>query len=109
MNLKGNKLDYYERKAVEILEKKGFTNIRKVAKRSEESFDLTAENEGIKYCIEVKGTGQIGVMGRYIVPSHELKALYMHYLLKDRERALLMFVDDYNNYCIFQMVDGFMA
>lgn len=96
---------HYERKAVKILEKKGFTNISKV---SEESFDFTAEKEGITYCIEVKGTGQVGVMGRYTVPSHELKALYMHYLLKNTQKALLMFVDDYDNYCIFQMVDSFM-
>ena len=96
---------HYERKAVKILEKKGFTNIRKV---SEESFDFTAEKEGITYCIEVKGTGQVGVMGRYTVPSHELKALYMHYLLKNTQKAFLMFVDDYDNYCIFQMVDSFM-
>jgi len=93
---------YYEKKAVKILEEKGFTNIRKA---SEESFDFTAEKEGITYCIEVKGTGQSGVLGRYTVPSHELKALYMHYLLKDTEKALLMFVYDYYNYCIFQMVD----
>lgn len=101
-------MDFYERKAVKILEKKGFSNIRKVTKASGESFDLTAEKEGIKYRIEVKGTSQRGVMGRYTVPWHELKDLYLHYLLKDKEKALLMFVDDYDNYCIYQMVDGFM-
>jgi len=99
-------LAYYEKKAVKILEKKGFTNIKKV---SGEPFDFTAEKESVKYCIEVKGTGQSGVMGRYIVPSHELKALYTHYLLKDTEKALLIFVDDFDNYCIFEMVDGFMV
>jgi len=101
-------LGYYEQKAIKILEKKGFCNISKVSKVSGESFDLTAEKEGVKYCIEVKGTGQSGVMGRYIVPWHELKNLCQHYLLKDRERALLVFVDDYDNYCIFQMIDGLM-
>lgn len=97
---------YYEQKAVEILKNKGFSNIRKV---SGESFDFSAEKEGIRYCVEVKGTSQLGVMGRYIVPSHELKDLYMHYLLKDKEKALLIFVDDYDNYCIFEMIDGFMV
>lgn len=101
-------MDYYERKAVKILEKKGFTNIKKV-KTSEESFDLRARKEDRTYCIEVKGTGQVGVMGRYSVPWHELKALYLCYLLKETKKALLMFVDDYDNYCIFQIVDGFMV
>ena len=98
-------MSFYEEKAIRILKQKGFINIKKV---SRESFDLTAEKESIKYCIEVKGTGREGQMGRYIVPKHELKALYMHYLPKGTEKALLMFVDDYDNYCIFEMVDGFM-
>lgn len=97
---------YYEQKAVEILKNKGFTNIRKV---SDESFDFSAEKEGKRYCVEVKGTSRLGVMGRYTIPSHELKDLYMHYLLKDTEKALLIFVDDYDNYCIFEMIDGFMV
>lgn len=97
---------YYEQKAVKILEDKGFSDIEKV---SGESFDFTAEKEGIKYYVEVKETSQLGAMGRYIVPSHQLKDLYMHYLLKDREKALLIFVDDYDNYCIFEMIDGFMV
>lgn len=98
-------MSIYEEKATRILKQKGFINIKKV---SGESFDLTAEKEGVKYCIEVKGTGHEGQMGRYIVPQHELKALYAHYRLKDKEKALLMFVDDYENYCMFEMVDGFM-
>ena len=98
-------MDYYERKAVNILEKKGFHDIKKA---SSEHFDFIAEKEGTRYCIEVKGTSQSGVMGRYIVPWHELKDLYLHSLLKDKEKALLVFVDDYDNYCIFQMIDGSM-
>ena len=94
---------HFENKAIEILKKKGFLNIRKV---SDESFDFIAERENIKYCIEVKGTSQSGVMGRFVVPSHELKDLFMHYLSKDKEKSLLMFVEDYENYCIFEMSDG---
>jgi Holliday junction resolvase len=94
----------YEERATRILKRKGFANIKKV---SGESFDLMAEKEGIRYCVEVKGTGQRGVMGRYVVPQHELRALYAHYR-KDKEKTLLMFVDDYENYCMFEMVDGFI-
>jgi len=95
----------YEKRAVEILMEKGFSNIKRAFG---EHFDLVAEKEGLRYCIEVKGTSLSGVTGRYTVPWHELKALYAHFLLKDKERALLMFVDSLGNYCIFQMIDGFM-
>jgi len=30
-------------------------------------------------------------------------------LLKNREKALLIFVDGYDNYAIFEMIDGFMV
>lgn len=99
-------MSMYEEKATRILKQQGFVNIKKV---SGESFDLTAEKENIRYYVEVKGTGQQGVMGRYVVPQHELKALYMHYLLKDKEKAVLIFVDDFDNYCMFEMVDGFIV
>jgi hypothetical protein len=75
---------------------------------SGESFDLIAEKDGLRYCVEIKGTGHEGVMGRCVVPMHELKALYSHYLLKETERALLIFVNSYDDYFIFQMIDGFM-
>jgi len=49
-------MSFYEQKAIKILEKKGFTNLKKV---SNESFDLKAEKEGMMYCVEVKGTSQL--------------------------------------------------
>jgi hypothetical protein len=63
-------MSFYEEKAIRILKQKSFINIKKV---SGESFDLAAEKETIRYCIEVKGTGLEEPMGRYIIPKQELK------------------------------------
>ena len=84
--------------AVEILKKKGFTNINFFGK----PFDLEAEkNNGIKYAIEVKGSDI-----SFTVSWRQLRYLYSeHFLLKDH-RALLMLVTENGNYCIFQMTEA---
>lgn len=83
---------------------KGFKNVQYVGK----PYDFRAEKDGFRFTIEIKGTEQSGVMGRLVVPWHELKPLYKRYLMKKNEKALLMFVNMSYEYAIFEMLDAFI-
>lgn len=83
--------------AVQILEQKGFKNIRILGK----SYDIEAEKDGFKYGIEVK-TANIGFSGSW----SQLRQLHFDHFLPKGHKALLMFVTKECYYCIFQMIDA---
>ncbi len=94
----------FERIAIEILKKQGFKDFKKPVNKS---FDYEARKDDVIYAIEIKGTGQSGIMGRLIVPWHELRDLYLHFLTKDHEqKALLIFVNDIGDFAIFEMIEA---
>ena len=82
--------------AVEILNRKGFSKINFIGK----PFDLEAEKNGIKYAIEVKCSDI-----SYTTSWHQVRSMYFDYFLL-KNHALLMFVTNKGDYCIFQMTDA---
>lgn len=87
----------YKQIAIDILKQKGFTDIKWLGK----PYDIEAHKNGAKYVIDVKGSA-ISFTTSWL----QVKALYQHYVMKKKERALLMFIHDEGDYCIFQMIDA---
>jgi len=83
--------------AVQILERKGFKNIRTLRK----AYYIETEKDGFKFGIEVK-TANIGFSGSWL----QLKRLHFDHFLPKGHKALLMFVNEKGYYLIFQMTDA---
>lgn len=94
----------FEETAIKILKKRGFTDFKKP---KEASFDYEAKKDEIFYAIEVKGTSKRGVLGRLVVPWNELHDLHLYVSDKnDNRKSLLVFVNDIEDFAIFEMVDS---
>jgi len=89
---------HFEMIAVDILEEKGFENIRRDA-----GVDYEAEKDGMEYAIEVKGTQGL----RMTVPWSQLESLHNSRL--SGKQSIMLFICDTTNkfgYCMLEVVDS---
>lgn len=93
----------FEDIGIKILKKKGFTDF----KRPEQaSFDYEAKKSDTHYAIEIKGTGQSGIMARCSIPWNQLRDLYLYVSAQSNRKALLVLVNSIEDFAVFEMTDS---